>query len=111
MLWYPAAIAFGLALGAEADVLSYSTTRYFGFKSYGVLFGFYAATLTTGAGIGPVLGGIIHDRTGAYDLLVMGAIAISLFASLLMFTLAPYPAAPAEQAETEAQAAPSEQPA
>ncbi|GAM97745.1 major facilitator superfamily MFS_1 [alpha proteobacterium U9-1i] len=97
LLWYPAAISFGLALGAEADVLSYSTTRYFGLKSYGVLFGLYAATLTTGAGIGPVLGGLIHDRTGTYDLLVMSAIGISLLASLLMFMLSPYPAAPAQE--------------
>lgn len=109
MLWYPAAAAFGLALGAEADVLSYSTTRYFGFKSYGVLFGFYAATLTIGAGIGPVLGGLIHDRTGAYDLLLQGAIGVSLLASLLMFTLAPYPAAPGESAQAEVK--PVEQPA
>jgi len=109
LLWYPAAIAFGLALGAEADVLSYSTTRYFGLKSYGVLFGFYAATLTTGAGIGPVLGGFIHDRTGSYDLLVMGAIGISILASLLMFTLAPYPVPPSR--ETSQDPAPAEQPA
>ncbi len=108
--WYPAAIAFGLALGAEADVLSYSTTRYFGFKSYGVLFGFYAATLTTGAGVGPVLGGLIHDRTGAYDVLIQGAIVVSLIASALMFTLAPYPRGPAA-VQSEGDAAPSQQPA
>ena len=91
--WQVAAIAIGLALGAEADVLSYCTTRFFGFRSYGVLFGIFAAVLTIGAGVGPLIGGFIYDSIGSYRPLVMVVAAASILSSLFFLTLGPYPAA------------------
>jgi len=91
-LWYWLAIASGLALGGETDVIAYATSRYFGLRSYGVLFGFYAALLTIGAGIGPTIGGYIHDITGSYDLFIGGTILVSLISSALIVTLPRYPA-------------------
>ena len=86
-----AAISLGLALGAEVDVLSYATTRYFGLRSYGVLFGIFAALMSVGAGLGPVLGGIIHDRTGGYQLMLIICGVLFLLSSALIFLLKPYP--------------------
>ncbi len=86
-----AAISLGLALGAEVDVLSYATTRYFGLRSYGVLFGIFAALMSVGAGLGPVLGGIIHDRTGGYQLMLILCGVLFILSSALILLLKPYP--------------------
>lgn len=88
-----AAVSLGLALGAEVDVLSYATTRYFGLRSYGVLFGIFAALMSVGAGAGPLLGGLIFDRLGSYDLMLLIAGGLFLFSSALVFMLPAYPAA------------------
>lgn len=107
-LWYWLAIAAGLALGSETDVIAYATTRYFGLRSYGVVFGLYASLMTIGAGIGPTIGGYIHDRTGSYEPFIMGAILISLVCALLIATLATYPARPRSLGQP-GPAAPAEQ--
>lgn len=86
-----AAISLGIALGAEVDVLSYATTRYFGLRSYGVLFGIFAALMSVGAGLGPVVGGIIHDRTGGYQLMLILCAGLFILSSALILFLKPYP--------------------
>lgn len=86
-----AAVSLGLALGAEVDVLSYATTRYFGLRSYGVLFGIFAALMSLGAGAGPLLGGLIFDRSGSYDLMLMISGGLFLFSAALILMLPAYP--------------------
>ncbi len=69
---------FGLATGAEIDVVLYQATRHFGLKAFGALF---SGIITFGAlfaAIGPFAAGWLHDRTGSYDsllMLVMGLMA------------------------------------
>jgi predicted MFS family arabinose efflux permease len=81
------AIAIGLSLGVEGDVVAYLTARYFGLRSYtrsyGLLFGLFAF----GAGFAPVLAGAIFDWSGSYDSmlkLLLGALSMS---ALIMITL------------------------
>jgi MFS family permease len=85
-----AAVSLGFALGAEVDVLSYATTRYFGLRAYGILFGIFAALMSVGAGLGPVLGGLIFDRTHSYHAMLVACAALFLLSALLVLLLRPY---------------------
>lgn len=87
-----AAFVFGLALGAEVDILAYLTGRYFGNKNYGTLFGTLVGLLALSAGVGPTVAGFVYDVSGSYAWflgLTMGAFALS---ALMVSTLGPYPA-------------------
>jgi MFS family permease len=86
-----AAFAIGLALGSEMDVMAHLATRYFGLRHYGLLFGILTGVVSAGAGVGPVVAGMIHDRYNSYDRL--GPLLIAGFATsaILALTLGRYP--------------------
>lgn len=87
-----AAILFlGLAIGGEYDSVIYLSTRYFGMRAYGTLFGFVASGLLAGVGLGPIVAGAIYDSTGSYDLYLYLAIALAALVALLLATLGRYP--------------------
>ena len=65
-LVYFAALLMGLAIGAEADVMPFLVSRYFGMRSMGALFGCIFSAYTLGAGSGPYLLGAGFDATGSY---------------------------------------------
>ncbi|ATE66162.1 MFS transporter [Rhizorhabdus dicambivorans] len=90
------AIAFiqGLALGAEMDVMTYLTSRYFGLRNYGTLMGTIMGVLVLGNGVGPTLAGWVYDITGSYQLYVMGAIPAFLVSALLIASLGDYSRGP-----------------
>jgi len=95
-----AAVGMGLALGAEIDVVAYLTTRYFGLKHYGVLFGVINVLLKIGSGLGPLIGGIVYDRSGSYGPLMIWLIVSFLASAVLLLSLGKYPvfATPPEDA-------------
>jgi MFS family permease len=87
-----APIAFGLAMGAEIDLVGYMTARWFGMRSYGRLYGLLYGAAMLGAAISPVVYGKLYDETRSY----VGAIclgSIMLLASALLFLLMPRPVA------------------
>ena len=55
--------------------------------SYGLIIGLLALAL----GLGPMLAGYVYDTFGSYGPALWAAMPISLLASLLIFTLGPYP--------------------
>ena len=69
----------------------YRSTRYFGMRAYGTLFGFVASGLLAGVGLGPIVAGAIYDSTGSYDLYLYLAIALAALVALLLATLGRYP--------------------
>ena len=78
------AIMFGLALGAEVNMLSYLTSRYFGLRSYGVIYGAMYAIFSIGQALGPPLIGKMAQISGDYrDALVLLAVCYFLSAALL----------------------------
>lgn len=88
-LW--AAIALGLAVGAEVDLIGYFAARYFGLKNYGSVYGALYSIFTAGAIISPGIAGFIWDKTGNYDLaLIIGAVLIML-AVVVAFFLPKFP--------------------
>ena len=81
------AIMLGLTLGAEVDVIVYLTTRFFGLRNFGALYGGLLAALSIGTAIGPLIASMIFDRTGGYDPFFWLAIGLLLASSLSLFTL------------------------
>jgi MFS family permease len=85
------AIFFGFALGAEYNLVAYISSRYFGLKSFGVIYGVMFGIFSLGQAILPPLIGKIYDVHGSYTiaLIVIGT-AFFCSAALLQF-LKPYP--------------------
>jgi MFS family permease len=92
------AAAVGFSLGAEVDIIAYLSTRYFGLRNYGTVFGTVVGLLAFGGGVGPTLAGLVYDRTHSYDFFVWCAIPAFLLAALLIGSMGRYPVFPAGRA-------------
>lgn len=86
-----AAVLIGLTLGAEVDVIVYLTTRHFGLKNFGALYGGLMAALSIGTATGPLVAARVFDLYGDYTPFLWLTIACMAGASLAMMTL-PRPA-------------------
>jgi len=85
------AVVVGLSLGAEIDVVAYLATRYFGMQNFATLFGTIAGLLSLGAGLGPLLVGMMFDRYGNYTMSYVLFIPLFLTTAALIASLGPYP--------------------
>jgi len=86
-----AAALLGFGVGAEADVMPYLLSRYFGLRSLGELFGYIFSAYTLGVAAGPVLMGAGFDASGSYRTpLIILAIGMGA-ATALTLTLPRYP--------------------
>jgi len=56
------AIACGLGIGAEIDLMAFFTSRYFGLRDYAKLYGTMFGIFALGVGIGPALSGASFHR-------------------------------------------------
>lgn len=80
-----AAVLFGLAIGAEGDLIPFLARRYFGRKAFGAVFGCFFSTYMLGAFAGPIAYGIAFDRLGSYTApLLIGSVACLVGACLLL---------------------------
>ncbi|MBM3595938.1 MAG: MFS transporter [Alphaproteobacteria bacterium] len=99
ILIYPGSVAvasvavliLGLSLGAELDCVAYLTTRHFGMKNFGTIFGVVSGILAFATGLGPFFVNLAYDLTGGYTVALQAYIPLSLIASALFFSLGPYP--------------------
>jgi predicted MFS family arabinose efflux permease len=79
-----AALTIGFAMGAEIDVISYLTARYFGLASYGFVYSLLYSMVVVSASVGPALAGLAFDAAGGYapvlwtaaGLLTLGALGV-----------------------------------
>jgi MFS family permease len=85
-----AAVLVGLGIGAEVDIIAYLTSRYFGLRSYGAIFGWIWAVFGVSGGLGAYLMGLGFDKTGSYVVPLIGFFCASLLATLLIVSLGPY---------------------
>jgi cyanate permease len=60
-------IGIGITTGAEIDIIGYMTSRYFGLRRFGQLYGYLFGVFLIGTGIGPAVMGAVHTRTHSYD--------------------------------------------
>lgn len=82
-----AAILLGLTQGAEIDIFGYLTTRYFGLRNFGSLFGGVLLSLSVGTAFGPLLASQLFDLSGDYSLFLWGSIVCVLLCSACFATL------------------------
>jgi MFS family permease len=73
----------GLGIGAELDVVAYMTSRYFGLRSYGVLFGGLMGVYGIGVGGGSAVAGAVFDTAGSYIPILIGLGIGSALAALM----------------------------
>jgi len=81
-------LLIGLALGAELGLASYFVTRFFGFKSYGQIYGCIYGAMVAGSGSGTVLMGVAYEMTGTYKP-AFAAAAGTLFLSAVLIASLP----------------------
>lgn len=82
-----AAVVVGLTLGAEVDVIVYLTTKHFGLKNFGALYGGLLTALSIGTAFGPLAASALYDQTGAYTPFLMLTIVFMAASSLALLSL------------------------
>ncbi|MDH7798690.1 MULTISPECIES: MFS transporter [unclassified Beijerinckia] len=84
-----AAVLLGGSLGAEVDMLAYMTSRYFGLKCFAEIFGVIFGAVLVAMGLGPMAFGLVFDKTGSYQAILLIGAPACLLAAALMFLLPP----------------------
>ena len=85
-----AAAVLGLTLGSEVDVIVYLTTRHFGLKNFGALYGGLLTALSLGTALGPLAAAAIYDSKGSYELF-LGLTVVFMAGSALALATLPAP--------------------
>jgi len=80
----------GLGMGAEGDVMPYLTSRYFGLRFFGEIYGYTFATFTLAGALGPLLMAVGFDRAGSYRAPLLFFLIATLVAIVLMMRIGPY---------------------
>ena len=65
-----AAALIGFGMGGEADITPYVLSRYFGLRSFSVLYGLTWTFYAVAGALGPILMGKAFDVTGSYQALL-----------------------------------------
>lgn len=89
-----AAILVGLSIGAEIDLLAYLTTRYFGLRNFGAVYGLMFAALLVGTSAGPVSFGVGYELTGSYVSILLACAGLNMAALVIVALLPRYPELP-----------------
>lgn len=84
----PGALAVGLAMGAEVDLIAYLTARYYGMSHYGKMYGLLYGSFMLGTGSSPYIISLIQDAAGSYTP-ALWLSAGFLVAAALLFVTAP----------------------
>jgi len=78
-----ASLLIGIATGAELDMIAVLTTRYFGLRHFGRIYGVMQSAFQVATGSGPLLIGIGYDRSGNYAT-PLAIIAMALLTSSVL---------------------------
>ena len=86
-----AALLMGFALGAEADLMAYLVSRYFGLRHFGFLYGVIYAGFWVGIAGGPAMAGYLFDAFGNYALALWVIVGLLAAGCLLVLSLPRFP--------------------
>ncbi|MBV8865721.1 MAG: MFS transporter [Acidobacteriaceae bacterium] len=89
-LAFTAATFIGLGLGAEVDIMAFLTSRYFGLRSFGAIYGVIFGGFGLAGGVGTYLMGAAFDSTGSYALPLALCCVLTVIGAALMLCLRPY---------------------
>ena len=84
-------MVLGYSSGAGLQVGVYLAGRYAGLKNFGKIYATISSMMMLGTSLGPWIAGLIHDRTGSYNALLLLAMPVVLVGALLMTGLGSYP--------------------
>ena len=65
------ATLIGFGMGGEADVTPYLLSRYFGLRSFAMLYGLTWTVYACAGALGPILMGRVYDVSGSYERLLV----------------------------------------
>jgi len=80
-------LALGLAAAAEVDLVAYLSSRFFGLRAYGKIYGWQLTSFYLGAAAGPLAAGLAFDAFGSYTPMLAFATAALLMGAMVMATL------------------------
>jgi MFS family permease len=81
----------GYSGGTKLQIASFLTSAYGGMRHFGAIFGVIASLIAAGSGLGPVLAGMVFDKTGSYDLFLICGTIGSLVSGVIVLALRDYP--------------------
>jgi MFS family permease len=84
------AVLCGMGIGAEVDLMAFFTSRYFGLKAYGKIYGLMFAFFSLSTGVGPYLSGLSYDLYHSYTPIFMIFEGMLVVTCLLFLPLGPY---------------------
>nr|WP_242002993.1 MFS transporter [Vulcaniibacterium tengchongense] len=89
--FYALAVVFGTAYGGVMPLYAVMAREYFGPRIMGTVLGAAMMVSSLGMALGPVLGGWLFDRSGAYTWLFVGSFAVGLGAVAVALAFPPLP--------------------
>lgn len=84
LLW-PFVLVYGFAVAARDVATPLLVDHCFGVRSLAQIYGWLMLTLLPGGTLGPAFAGLVHDRTGSYDLAFQVFAALNLLSFGLLF--------------------------
>jgi MFS family permease len=84
------ATLIGFGMGGQADVTPYVLSRYFGLRSFAMLYGLTWTVYACAGAAGPILMGRVYDLSGSYERLLLVLAVTTLAVAGLMLLLPPY---------------------
>jgi MFS family permease len=82
-----AVLFLGLCLGAEFDCSAYLSSRYFGLRRFGTIYGIIAAVMAGSVALSPLWINFVYDTTGSYRLGLWICIPIAALGSIMLLSL------------------------
>lgn len=86
-----AGFLLGFAAGAESDIIAYLASRYFGMAQFGRIYGWLYMAFGLFSAFSPAVYGLVRDRTGSYDGMLLAAMGLFATGAALLLTLGRYP--------------------
>ena len=86
-------------MGAEADVMPYLVSRYFGLRAFTELYGYAFSGYAVAGALGPSLMGLSYDRSGDYSQVLLGFTVSVVAGVALLLRLPSYPSNLLEQTQ------------
>ncbi len=96
---WASAVLMGYAMGAEADVMPYLVSRYFGLRAFTELYGYAFSGYAVAGALGPSLMGLSYDRSGDYRQVLLWFAGSIVVGVALLLKLPRYTIEPPSQAE------------